>query len=71
MLQEVGNLRLHVGSEPEQRLNRLASENAPSKRLRAGKDINLQKPLSKRWGCRRAPPSTWPAAETAKPSQGR
>lgn len=44
LLQEVGNLRLHVGSEPERALNDEERKRA-LKRLREGKDINLKKPV--------------------------
>ncbi len=44
MLQEIGNLKLHVGSEPERPLNDGERERA-LKRLREGKDINLKKPV--------------------------
>ncbi|GEM_PF-103895 len=43
MTQEVANLRLRDGFEPERALNATEHENA-LKRLRAGKDIDLQKP---------------------------
>ena len=46
LLQEVGNLRLHVGSEPERCLSPDERERA-LKRLRAGLDIELQKPPPK------------------------
>ncbi len=44
MLHEIGNLKLHVGSEPERPLNDGERERA-LERLRAGKDINLKKPV--------------------------
>ncbi len=43
MLQEVNNLRIRVGTEPEQALDGGMRERA-LKRLRAGKDISLTKP---------------------------
>ncbi len=44
MLQELNNLRLQVGSGPEQPLNGDERERA-LKRLREGKDLNLKKPV--------------------------
>lgn len=43
MLQEVSNLRVRAGAEPERPLNDAERERALS-RLRSGKDIDLQKP---------------------------
>ena len=43
MLQEVSNLRMRVGTEPERHLNDAERERA-LKRLRSGKDIDLGKP---------------------------
>ena len=43
LLQEVNNLRIRVGIEPERRLNPHEREHA-LERLRSGKDINLAKP---------------------------
>ena len=43
MLQEVNNLRVHAGAEPERPLNE-AERKYALQRLRDGRDINLQKP---------------------------
>ncbi len=49
MLQEVNNLKLRVGFEPERTLNDDERERA-LKRLRSGKDINLERPTRRELG---------------------
>ena len=49
MLQEVNNLRIRVGIDPERRLNEDERERA-LQRLRSGRPINLEKPTRKELG---------------------